>query len=90
MEFVALTHSILKMLKSKGYTVLHSISPITSEDPTWYPKKMAIERLMQIDNEYLANHSQPLNEIHFLIIQDALDNIPEEYLIGMVFIGDLK
>lgn len=45
MEFVCLTHKVLKSLRDKGYTVLLSTSKLTDENPTWVPDKMPIDEL---------------------------------------------
>ncbi|KGE14603.1 hypothetical protein [Sphingobacterium deserti] len=87
MEFVALSHILLRTLKWQGYTVLRSVSPLNSTNPTWYAEKIPIEQLMDLDSDEIARRSVPLQETHYLIIQDALENIREEDLIGQVFLG---
>lgn len=81
MEFVKLTHSVLLELKSKGFNVLTSVTKIDSEDPTYMPIK--------VDDIWAfleALPSIPLEEPHLLVIDEALNNIREEDLIGMVWV----
>lgn len=87
MQFVKITHNILRELHSKGYTVL--IAPSDSEDKenlTW--KAIAVQNvndwLVALDCE--AGHFIPFQEPHILVIQDALNNINDEDLFGSVFI----
>ncbi len=89
MEFVDLTHGILGMLKAQGYTVLYSITPLSNENPTWYPEQVDIDWLMEIGSVELHRRSVPQQELHYLFIQDAIDNIRAEDLIGQVFLADI-
>lgn len=86
MEFVCLMHKVLESLRDKGYTVLLSTSKLTDENPTWVPDKMPIDELMNLENEFIAKLSIPLEEGNLLVIEDALKNIDEDKLIGQVFI----
>lgn len=88
MRFVKLSKYILSKLKYQGYTTLHSVSSLNNENPTWFPFKDDISLLMDLNSDFISTLSQPLEEIHFLVIDDALLNIEEEDLIGEVFIND--
>lgn len=50
------------------------------------PDKMPIDELMNLENEFIAKLSIPLEEGNLLVIEDALKNIDEDKLIGQVFI----
>lgn len=89
MQFVWLTHKVLRRLKDQGYTVLVSTSKLTDENPTWVPDNIPIDDLMDLGNELIAKLSIPLEEGNLLVIEDALKNIDEENLIGQVFIENL-
>ncbi|MFD1770845.1 hypothetical protein [Sphingobacterium suaedae] len=86
MEFVELTHSVLRRLKKSGYTVLRSVTSVSSDDPTWVPERMDVDKLMELDSEEMRRMSVPMEEKHFLVIDDALNNIEEDNLIGQVLI----
>jgi len=80
MKFVRLTHAVLRQLRLQGYNVLKSPLPIDSEDPSWYPEK--------VDDvwEYLDSLTVvPFQEPNVLVIDDALEIIRDEDLIGMVW-----
>lgn len=47
--FVKLTINVLRELLDQGYNVLTSVSPLSSEDPVWYPANMFMEELMDLD-----------------------------------------
>lgn len=83
--FVKLTIKVLIELKNVGYTVLTSISSLSEENPVWYPETMDVEELMDIYNNKIRLLSIPLEEKHFLIIDDAIANIEDRDLIGHVF-----
>lgn len=89
MEFINLSHKVLKELKSKGYTTLHSTASLNEENPTWIPYREDVDILMELDNDFIAKISVPFNEKHFIIIDDALKNIEESNLIGQVFMSDI-
>lgn len=89
MVFVDLSHRVLKELKSKGFTTLHSTTRLDDENPTWIPYRDNIETLMELDNGYIAKIALPFDEKHFIIIDDALKNIEESNLIGQVFMYDI-
>jgi len=81
MKFVRLTHSVLRQLRLQGYNILKSPMPTDSEDPSWHPEK--------VDDvwEYLDSLAGvPFQEPNVLVIDDALENIQEEDLIGMVWL----
>lgn len=81
MEFVRLTHNVLRELHKRGYTVLRSPLPIDNADPTWYAEKVADVW------DYLDDlASVPFKEPNVLIIRDALDNMSEEELRGSVWV----
>lgn len=87
--FVKLTIKALEELREQGYNVLTSVSPLSSEDPVWYPANMFMEELLDLDCEMIRKLSIPLSEPHFLIIEDAIANIDENDLIGHVFLEPL-
>ena len=80
MEFVRLTHSVLRDFQRQRYTILKSPMSIDSDDPTWYPER--------VDDiwKYLDDLAGvPFQEPNILVIDDALENIREEDLVGMVW-----
>jgi len=81
MQFVRLTHSVLRQLRAKGYNILKSPMPLDNEDPTWYPE--AVGDIW----DYLDDLTViPFEEPNILVIDDALENIREEDLIGAVWV----
>jgi len=85
MKFVPLSRSILLDLKQSGYQILTSKNAVDDPDPTWYPLAVA-----DVD-EYLLNLDcvgsiDPMKELAILVIEDALNSIDQELLIGQVFI----
>lgn len=86
MRFVQLTHDVLRKLKTQGYTALHSPSLLVNENPTWVPVKVDLGEMFDLDSEMLERISKPTHEVHFLVIDDALQNIREEDLIGSVWV----
>lgn len=84
-HFEKLTHPTLLSLRRKGFNVLRSVSPLTSENPTWIPDRVAIESFWNYDSESLI-HLIPEREIHYLLIDDAIKKIKNEELIGEVLI----
>lgn len=86
MKFVRLTHSVLRDLKTQGYTALHSPSLLVNENPTWVPVKADLGEMFDLDSEMLERISIPTEELHYLVIDDALQNIREEDLIGSVWV----
>lgn len=85
MEFVKLTHAILRQLKDQGFNILISTSTLDNEDPSWVPDSVDIELFLSGDTSEVIRRSIPLQEIHLLLLDDALENIREEDLIGHVF-----
>lgn len=85
MRFEKLTYCQLKILKSKGYNILTSNQKLTDAQVVWFPERVddVCEYLIGLDTN---GQITPLNEPNILVIQDALDNIREEDLIGEVFI----
>lgn len=90
MRFVKLSKYILYKLKYQGYTTLHSVSSLDNENPTWVPFNDDIKALMDLNNDFIPKLSRPMEEIHFLVIDDALSNIEEENLTGEVLINDFE
>ena len=84
--FIRLTHPVLMKLKMRGYNILRSTSPLTSENPTWIPDTIDLDKFFDLDSDSLAHISVPMNEVHFLVIDDALDNIRNEDLFGVVLL----
>lgn len=86
MQFVKLTHSVLVDLKKRGYTALHSPSLLVNDNPTWVPVKVDLGEFFDLESESLERISKPTEELHFLVIDDALQNIRDEDLIGSVWV----
>lgn len=81
---VRLTHPVLMKLKMRGYNILRSTSPLSSENPTWIPDKVDMDKFFDLDSEKLLKYTVPMNEITLLVIDDALQNIRNEDLFGVV------
>lgn len=84
MKFEKLTHSNLKILKSKGFNILTSNNSLTDETLVWFP-----ERINDIFDYLIAHDINciiPHQEFEILVIDDAIRIMEEEYLIGDVFI----
>lgn len=79
--FVKLTHAVLRELQSDGYNILTSVNTVDDDNPTYMPEKV-YDVWAWLENIEVT----PLKEPAILIIKDALDNIPEKYLIGAVWI----
>ncbi|NQD71640.1 hypothetical protein HP439_13000 [Sphingobacterium shayense] len=80
MKFVRLTKDVLIKLRLLGFNILRAPMSIEHQDPTWYP--------LQVENvwEYIDDLSGvPFEEDNVLVIDDAIDNIREEDLIGSVW-----
>ncbi len=86
MKYVKLTYEVLLSLRERGYNILRSKSPLSSENPSWYPDTVDLMEFLDIYSEELDEISMPGQELHLLIIQDALDNINEKDLIGEVWV----
>lgn len=82
-HFEKLTHSRLVELRGKGFNVLRSVSRLTSDNPTWIPDRVEIEGFLDFDKKSLI-HLIPRREIHFILIDYALEEISNEELIGEV------
>lgn len=81
MQFVKLTHSVLFELKNKGFNVLTSVNKLDSDNPTYMPAR--VENIW----DYLEGlPTAPLQETNIIVIDEALNNIREEYLVGMVWV----
>ena len=78
MRFERLSHFQLKILKSRGFNILTSNNQLTDSNVIWFPEK--VDDLGEYWMEVAS--VKPI----MLIISDALDNVPEEHLIGEVFI----
>lgn len=85
MRFEKLTKSQLKILKSQGYTLLTSNQKLTEAQVFWFPERVAdvMEYLVAM---YTSAKTLPFKEQNLLFIDDALENIKEEDLIGEVFL----
>jgi hypothetical protein len=86
MYFVKLNHPILIKLKMQGYTILRSNNSLIDENPTWIPEKVNMEEFFNLDSNWVAKASIPLQENHLLVIDDALNNIRNTDLFGDVLI----
>lgn len=86
MYFVKLNHPILIKLKMQGYTILRSNNSLIDENPTWIPEKVNMEEFFNLDSNWVAEASIPLQENHLLVIDDALNNIRNTDLFGEVLI----
>lgn len=77
MQFEKLTHANLRILLTQGYNILVSNNQYNDEKVVWFPETVEDidDYLMQVADE----------EPTLLVIDDALKNIEEEYLIGDVF-----
>lgn len=86
MYFVKLNHPILIKLKMQRYTILRSNNSLIDENPTWIPEKVNMEEFFNLDSNWVAEASIPLQENHLLVIDDALNNIRNTDLFGEVLI----
>ncbi|PVH26280.1 hypothetical protein [Sphingobacterium corticibacter] len=86
MRFVKLTHYELRRLRDQGYNILRSTSPLSSDNPSWYPDTVNLDDFMHWGSKEMRRLSRPFEEKHLLVIQDALENINEEDLIGEVWV----
>lgn len=86
MRFVKLTHYVLRSLRDQGFNILRSTSPLSSENPSWYPDTVDLEKFLHWDNDEFGLVNIPTEEKHLLVISDALENILEEDLIGEVWV----
>lgn len=84
MRFEKLTHLQLKILKNKGFNILTSNNALTDEKVIWFPERVedVCEFLISMDIKGIT----PFEEPNILVIQDAIDNINNEDLIGEIFI----
>ena len=85
MRFEKLTYCQLKILKSKGYNILTSNQKLTDAQVFWFPERVedAMDYFLALD---ISGKIEPFKEPNILVIDDALENIREEDLIGEVFI----
>lgn len=82
MEFVKLEKELLQKLRDRGYNVLVSNQPLNDDVLIyWYP-----ERVDDVCEYVVGLDGTPFNEPNILVIQDALDNIDEGDLVGMVWV----
>lgn len=86
MEFVKLSHAVLQHLKENGYTILTSVSPISSENPSWIPDNVDITDFFDVNSRHIDRRSISIEKLSLLVIDDALVNIPNDNLIGQVFL----
>ncbi|QBQ41097.1 hypothetical protein E2P86_07990 [Sphingobacterium psychroaquaticum] len=84
MQFVRLSHKVLEQLKEKGYNILTSNNPVSHENPVWYPESVpdVWDYLIGLDVRKISVIKEP----NILVIQDALDNIRDEDLRGVVLV----
>lgn len=87
MKYLKLTHAVLHSLHNQGYNILRSVSSLSSENPSWYPDTVNLDDFLHWDNKEMRRLNRPLEELHLLVIQDAIDNIAEEDLIGEVLLN---
>lgn len=78
MQFEKLTHTNLRKLKELGYNILSSNNNLADDTVIWYPERVedVCEYVFEVADQ----------EPTLLVIQDALDNISEDDLIGNVLI----
>lgn len=81
MKFTALNYKTLTTLKKRGYNILTSNNNLTDETVYWYP-----EKIQDLDNYLVGLIPPPFQEPNLLVIDDALNNIDEQDLIGLVLI----
>ncbi|TDQ79602.1 hypothetical protein [Sphingobacterium yanglingense] len=79
MQFENVSKALLKELLSKGYNILTSNNMLSSDIVYWYPEK--VEDVQQ----YIETNAN--EEPTLLVIQDALENIREQDLVGLVFVS---
>lgn len=87
--FVRLTHPVLMKLKMRGYNILRSTSPLSSENPTWIPDKVDMDKFLDLYSKELLKYTVPMNEINLLVIDDALNNIRNEDLYGECLLSEV-
>ncbi len=77
MQFEKLSHEALRELIGRGYNILSSNDELWDKNVVWFPETVADVKdyLMQVADE----------EATLLVIDDALNNLEEEELIGDVF-----
>lgn len=77
MQFEKLSHEALRELMSRGYNILSSNDELWAKKVVWFPETVTDikDYLMQVADE----------EATLLVIDDALNNLEEEELIGDVF-----
>lgn len=81
MEFVPLSHDILRELQDKGYNVLKSVSVWGDESPTYRPARIEGNISEYLLNMQLEDKMAP--DQHFLVISEGLE-IPNNQLFGYV------
>ncbi|WP_164112291.1 MULTISPECIES: hypothetical protein [Sphingobacterium] len=87
MEFKKVTHVLLNKLKQKGYNALTSNNELSDRQIYWYPEE--VDNVNQyIDKLTNRGYRAPLNQPMILWIQDAIDNLRDYELAGVVFITD--
>ena len=89
MKFVKLNHMVLQYLKDNGFNILTSVSPLESENPSWVPDKVDLVDFFDVCSIQIERRSVPVEELHLLVIDDALKNILNKDLIGQVFVGNV-
>lgn len=87
MEFKKVKHVLLNKLKQKGYNALTSNNELSDRQIYWYPEE--VDNVNQyIDKLTNRGYRAPLNQPMILWIQDAIDNLRDYELAGVVFITD--
>lgn len=86
MQYVKLTRDILYCLMEQGYTIIRSASPLSSDNPSWFPDKISVEEHLLWEDKQFGKHDFGFEGTHVLIIVDALEELADEDLIGEVWI----
>ncbi len=85
MKFEKLTKAILFKLKEQGYnTVIHNRN-ISGICITWFPE--SIENIYDYIASLCSLGAIVYEKPNILVIDDGIENISEEYLVGYVFVG---
>lgn len=78
MQFEKVSKRLLKELSAKGYNILTSNEQLSADMVYWYPEKVWDVQ------QYIE--SVAYDEPNILVIQDAIENIRDKDLIGLVFV----
>ncbi len=77
---------LLRSLRDHGINILRFTSLLSSENPSWYPDTVDLDKFLHWHITDIRKLNRLKEEKHLLVIQDALDNINEEDLIGEVWV----